>query len=129
MSLETTVPPAPAAPPTPPKRKRPPRPKSKPARWAEAVGKCIAALDAIAAQVDEFGAACDELREVQEEYEQWKDGLPDNLQSSAVGEKLQAVVDLEIEGKPDELTSAIDELRSVFDEAESIDLPRGFGRD
>jgi hypothetical protein len=78
--------------------------KSRPKRWQEAVS---AALDAL-----------NQLKEVQDEYENWRDGLPENLQSSALGEKLEAVCDLDIQG-------AID----TVSEAESVDLPQGFGRD
>ena len=55
---------------------------------------------------------------MQKEYEEWKDNLPENLQQSPVGEKLEAVCDLDIEG-------AIE----MVSEAEGLDLPLGFGRD
>lgn len=77
---------------------------SRPKRWASA---CQAALSAL-----------QDLKEVQDEYEEWKDNTSDNLQSSPVYEKLEAVCDLDIE-------SAI----TTIEEAEGIDLPQGFGRD
>ncbi len=66
------------------------RQKSRPARWAEAVAT---------------------LEELQQEYEQWHDGLPENLTGGALAEKLQAVADID--------------LSSV----QEADLPLGFGRD
>ena len=62
--------------------------------------------------------ALQELVDIQSEYEGWRDTLPENLQSSAVGEKLDAVCDID-------LSSSLD----AANEAEGVDLPLGFGRD
>jgi hypothetical protein len=78
--------------------------KSRADRWNEAVAAAQTALE--------------DLKAVQEEYQEWRDNLPENLESSPVAEKLDAVCELDIEG-------AI----STIDDAGSIDLPRGFGRD
>lgn len=78
--------------------------QSRAARWAAA---CSAALQGLEA-----------LSELRQEYEDWQGNLPDNLQGSALGEKLGAVVDLDIE-------SALETVK----EAEGLDLPQGFGRD
>jgi len=48
---------------------------------------------------------------LQEEYRDWLDNLPPNLEYSALADKLQSIVELDLE-----------ELRA-------IDLPRGYGRD
>lgn len=58
------------------------------------------------------------LLDVQQEYQDWLDNLPENLQNSALGEKLQAVCDLDIQGALD-----------TINEAQGLDLPLGFGRD
>ncbi len=78
--------------------------QSRSARWAEA---CSAALGALEA-----------LEELRGEYESWRDNPPENLQNSALGEKLQTVADFDFQ-------SAIDTVT----EAEGADLPLGFGRD
>jgi hypothetical protein len=83
---------------------KPAKATSRPERWAAAVASARAALE--------------DLREIQGEFESWRDGLPENLQSSALAEKLDAVCDLDIEGA----------LNAVAD-AEMIELPLGFGRD
>jgi hypothetical protein len=71
----------------PPKLKRaPPRPH----RWARAV---------------------DELVSLQAEYQAWLDALPESLQGTSLGEKLQAITELDLS------------------ELESIEPPKGFGRD
>ena len=85
----------------PPKKKKPP---SRNDRWSSAASDAMNALE--------------ELRGVQEEFEEWQGNLPENLQNSALGEKLQAVCDLDI-------SSALD----TATEAEGMDLPLGFGRD
>ena len=56
-----------------------------------------------------------------EEYESWLEVLPENLQESALADKLQTTID-ELE----EVRSSLEDAR---DSLESIDLPRGFGRD
>lgn len=62
--------------------------------------------------------AVSELLDIQSEFEEWRDSLPENLQQSAVGEKLETICDLDIQGAMDTL-----------DEAENTDVPLGFGRD
>lgn len=77
---------------------------SRPQRWADAASRATAALE--------------ELVELQSEYQEWLDGLPENLQSGALADKLQSVCDLDLES-----------AKQSVEEAEGIDLPRGFGRD
>ena len=69
--------------------RRPRDRRSRPQRWRDAV---------------------ETLRELQEEYQEWLDNLPENLQSTALAEKLDEVCSLDL-----------DQL--------DVDLPRGFGRD
>ncbi len=86
-----------------PKAKRV-RPASRTQRWSDAASAAAAALS--------------DLKEVQEEYQEWYDNLPENLQQSAVGEKLDNIINIDIE-------SALD----AANEADGADLPLGFGRD
>ena len=51
------------------------------------------------------------LLELQDEYQAWLDNLPDNLTESVLAHKLEAICMLDLA------------------ELESIDPPRGFGRD
>jgi DNA repair exonuclease SbcCD ATPase subunit len=84
---------------------------SRSARWGDAAAK-------VEQLVEELRTALEELAEVKQEYCDWKNNLPENLQNSALGEKLQAIEDLDLE--PD-----LDSLEGLSD----IDLPLGFGRD
>jgi hypothetical protein len=77
---------------------------SRSARWSEA---CQQALDAL-----------ENLASLQSEYQDWRDNLPESLESSSVGEKLDTVCELDIEG-----------VRDTIQEAADVDLPLGFGRD
>ncbi len=70
--------------------RRPADRRSRPQRWRDAVA---------------------ELVELQGDYQAWRDSLPDNLASSALGEALQAICGIELS------------------ELEGIEPPRGFGRD
>jgi len=80
------------------------KPLSRAARWAKACAEAISALE--------------ELQSLQEEFTNWKDGLPENLQNSTLGEKLETICDLDIEG-----------ALSTCQEADGTDVPLGFGRD
>ena len=51
------------------------------------------------------------LTELQAQYVAWRDALPANLQDSALADALQAICDLDLT------------------ELQTIDPPRGFGRD
>lgn len=81
-----------------------PKPVSRGTRWSSAATDALAALE--------------QLEEVRQEYEDWRDSLPENLQNSSLGDKLNTVADLDIQG-------AIDTVQ----EADGADLPQGFGRD
>lgn len=105
----------PARPPRDPNAPKRVKPLSRPRRWA-------AAIDAGRTALAELQAALEQLDEVRQEYEEWKDNLPENLQQSALGEKLDAVADLSID-------PACSEIEELLDEAEGLDLPRGFGKD
>jgi len=78
--------------------------KSKITRWGEACAKASEGLN--------------ELQSLKEEYEEWLENMPENLSGSATAEKLQEVVDFDFE----------DAINTVS-EAESLDLPRGYGND
>jgi len=73
-------------PPTLPTRRR----ASRPTRWAAAVAVLV---------------------DLQEEYRAWLDNLPPNLENSTLADKLQTVVELDLEA------------------LQEIDPPRGYGRD
>lgn len=77
---------------------------SRPDRW---VYHCSNAIEALQALV-----------ELQQEYEEWRDNLPENVQDGPTSDKLYEVCDLDIQG-----------ALSTVEEAEGMDLPRGFGRD
>ena len=112
--------------------------KSRPARWAEACAQAREALDrAEAARVDldaakgEVESAFEALRDLQSEYEDWQSGLAEVSQGTAMADKLDMVVALDLEPDLDGLDVNIDlsEIESALDEAEGADLPLGFGKD
>lgn len=138
--------------------------KSRPQRWADAVSTgqdAVSRLKAILEDIEEnknkvtdnhindwakeagiLSNAMSELDGLREEYEEWQSNLPENLQQSALGEKLEAVCSLnftvdEFDGigadsDEDDLQSALSDVENIEDElsdAENADLPRGFGKD
>jgi len=58
-----------------------------------------------------WAAAAAALVNLQDEYRAWLDNLPPNLEGSRLAEKRQAIADLDLE------------------ELQTIDPPRGYGRD
>ncbi len=96
--------------------KKTPKPKrqSREDQWNEA---CAAARKAFDDLQTAFGA----LNDLRSEYESWKENLPESLQSSPVGEKLEAVCELDFE--------SLDDVEETISTAEGMDLPKGFGRD
>ena len=89
---------------------------SRPKRWGSALANAQNAME-------ELEEAFGELNSLKEEYDEWFNNLPDNLQyNSTISEKLEAIVELDFE-------SALGDARSVIDDAEACELPLGFGRD
>jgi hypothetical protein len=72
--------------------RRPADRRARPQLWQDAVDALTTCLDA---------------------YQAWRDRLPDNLADAAIGERLDAVL----------------ELREHVDALAAAELPRGFGRD
>jgi hypothetical protein len=58
-----------------------------------------------------WAAAVATLIELQDDYRAWLDTLPANLEGSRLAEKLEAIVELDL------------------DELQAVELPRGYGRD
>ena len=108
-----------------------PKGKSRPKRWAEAVAACMKLKDEVEAKADELATALSDLYDIQQEYQEWKDNLPENVESSALGEKLDAVCDLSLDnnGCGADIMGDWDSVVSAIEEAEQIELPMGFGRD
>lgn len=90
------------------------RPISRPKRWFNAV---LAARHALS----DVESAFEDLKEIQEEYQEWRDNIPEGLEESPVVEKLDAVVEIDLE-----MDSWVED---TLDELEGVDLPLGFGRD
>ena len=84
--------------------------------------------------------ALQELKDLQEEYQEWYDNMPEQLQSGPTGEKLEEIgnfdFDVEIDTELEvpeiecpEVSIDLSDLEGILDEAESAELPMGFGRD
>jgi hypothetical protein len=97
-------------------------------------------LAPIEGYVQEIGDAFYRLAEVQAEYQDWYDNLPEGLQQGATGEKLEAVTSLDLEPSGEfqypevpeiDLSECIDldEYENALGEAEGAELPVGWGRD
>jgi len=103
--------------------------QSKASRWGEAVAECQAAIEAIRELQSDLNHALAHLYDVQQEYQDWLDNMPESMTSSATAEKLQEVCELDIESYMDEPLDNWSEVENVVSEAEGTDLPMGFGRD
>ncbi len=114
------------------------KPKSRPERWAEAVAagqealaKLEGQLNQLEPHVEAVNAALATLEELKDEYAEWQGNLPENMSGSETMAKLEAITSLDFASPELDLSSALDitAATEAFDEAESADLPRGFGRD
>lgn len=63
---------------------------------------------------DRLAALTTALKDLQGEYEHWLNALPDGLAESELADKL---------------TDTIEQLETAADLLDSLDLPKGFGRD
>ena len=107
----------------------PKKKQSRSARWAEAAGDARDEFDKLKDAADQLSNALGRLLDVQSEYSDWNDNLPETGGSDATREKLEAVVDLDIESVMDDPLAHWDDVERLIDEAEGIELPVGFGRD
>jgi len=114
------------------------KPKSRPERWAEAVAagqEALSQLETALAQlephVEAVNAALATLEELKDEYAEWQGNLPENMSGSETMAKLEAITSLDFTSPELDLSAGLDvsQVAEAFDEAESADLPRGFGRD
>lgn len=72
--------------------------------------------------------ALTEFRDLKGEYEEWKEGLPENLQEGPTAELLDNLIEL-ADNQCDEWETCRDAIESAIEELGAADLPRGFGRD
>lgn len=89
----------------PPKKPKKAKPESRAARWSRLAGEAVAALE----ELESMRA---------DEFEGWKDSLPENLANSALGEKLETICGIDI-------GTALETAQ----ECEGAEVPLGFGRD
>ena len=93
-------------------------------RFTDAAQALLDAIDDLGSAWEQnIGAledALEELRGIQEEYEEWLGDLPEKRQSSTLGEKLQAIVDISLDDieEPD-----FDNLESAARECLDADIP------
>lgn len=107
----------------------------------EARSKAAEALEAYNEAVEELGTAVEEveakledLRSVREdEYQGWSDNLPEGLQQSPVGEKLTALLEIDLDLSMPEVPELeeldFSDIENAAQEILDADLPLGFGRD
>lgn len=108
-----------------------PSKNSRPARWMRAAGNLREIAERLQTTIDditsEMAEPLGELVELQQEYGEWYDSMPDSLQSGATGELLSEIGNLDI---PEEASlDNITEVMEFADTADQVQLPAGFGRD
>jgi len=101
------------------------REPSRPQRWAQAIERAREALDHLTNAKDDVETSVRDLAYIQAEYQEWRDNLPANLEGGVLAEKLDAVCQLELNDQEIDIS----QVESVIEEAEGVELPRGFGRD
>lgn len=126
---------------------------SRAVRWSRAVSEAQEALEKARSEVErineeiarwvsdlegplnELDDALDVLRDVQSEYSEWYDNMPDGLREGATGEKLMAISEIEFDSSSFldhdevEIEVDLDTITDALSDAEGAELPVGFGRD
>jgi hypothetical protein len=98
---------------------------SRPKQWAVHCTRARAALGDISDAMSKLEEALTDLNALKDEYEEWLGNMPDSLRAGPTGEKLEAVVNIDIDAESRDL----DELERIVDECEAAELPLGHGRD
>lgn len=88
-------------------------------RWAEALTDARQAQYRLEHAADEISCAMDRLKDLQCEYSDWLDNMPDYTQDGPTGEKLSYIRELDFDGEGFNLIW----LDDMLDEAEMADLP------
>ena len=113
--------------------------KTRSQRWLDAISeaqesieKVREAVEAVQEKYAEVLMHVQEVCEVQAEYADWLDNMPEGLSNGPTGEKLMEIVNVFFDGF-DEIALDFDSVLSEIDdrlaEAEQVDFPLGFGRD
>ena len=103
-------------------------------QYQDALDAWQAAMDVVQGHLNDVEGALEELKDIRSEYEDWQSNLPDNLQQSAVAEKLQTLIDIDLDHsvpstpEPDSELD-LDNISEAAQEILDADLPLGFGRD
>jgi hypothetical protein len=100
-----------------------PKPLSRPKQWAEAVATAQTQLGIVQDAMAALRTTMETLEDLRAQYEETRDNVPENLQSSPYYEKLDAIASLDF------TCEDLDEIENAIGEAESAELPLGFGRD
>ena len=127
--------------------------RSRTERWSTAIAEAQEALEKARSEVarlndeianlvgelegplNELDSALDNLRDVQSEYSDWYDNMPDGLREGATGEKLAAITEIDFDSSSfidhDEIEFEVDldTITDALSDAEGAELPVGFGRD
>jgi hypothetical protein len=76
--------------------------------------------------IDAVNDALEELVAIKEEYDDWSSNLPENLHSSELGMKLDAIAGITLDNlvEPD-----FDSLETAAEDCLNAEIPLGFGRD
>jgi hypothetical protein len=113
-----------------PAKKNKSRPPSRGERFTAAAQDLLDAIEELRSawedRIEDVNAALEELRNVRSEYEDWRDNLPEKLESSALGEKLNAICDIDLDSEIEE--PDFDTLEASAQESLDVNLPQSSGQ-
>lgn len=108
-------------------------------RWLNGVSKAQVNMEELREAADvakeklaDVLLSLEEVKEVQAEYLEWFDNMPEGLQRSPTAEKLEEIINLDFESIGEDaldFDGALCEVEDLLSEAEGVDFPLGFGRD
>jgi hypothetical protein len=88
-------------------------------RWDEAVGALSQAYRDLDTAAEEAQSALDLLQDLQREYQDWFDNMPDFTQDGPTGEKLSQICEIDLSDEGFNFVW----LEDVVDEVKAVDLP------
>ena len=100
-------------------------------RWLNSISTAQENMEEVREAADVL-LSFEEVKAVQEEYQEWLNNMPEGLQQSPTAEKLEEIVYLDFDSisvDAFDFDSVLCEVDDLLAEAEQVDFPLGFGRD
>lgn len=98
--------------------------------WAKLAEEAHQAFSELQSAQANFDLAWDGLQTMQSDYRTWLESLEGRgINDGATFDKLHTVCDIDLDAVKEGLGDTLTDIEDTLSEVESVDLPKGFGRD